>query len=416
VDIEATKNCFWELYNRGVVTISGNIKPNAGSDESVHVMVVSSMKERLESYCKENGISKIPVGAKAEAIMYFQFKCKQVPEDASVDEEFAFLKNYLKLNESNVLKQTISKHQEEFLLSIKKDIISDHKDASFFNDEKNPTIKEKILQLEVISLLKANKSKQFRDLVIQLYYYYLAKYEEFLPDDRKPSMTYGGGADDFSDYSEKAKNSYEEIEKLREKFSVSLGESSTGNLPELIYHHVDDCSKILLILKSEIGTSDKLYQKSSSKVVRFSTNMIAQWIKMSPADILNVQIQGMKVGKTLLEVCNNTLLKIGQIETDEKTTAWFKSNMESFGKLTGNTQSNSGCFIATMAYGDYNHPQVLVLREFRDNYLLKTIAGEMLVNFYYWLSPKIVSRFGDNKSFKKRIRNLLDKGIDTFQD
>lgn len=32
---------------------------------------------------------------------------------------------------------------------------------------------------------------------------------------------------------------------------------------------------------------------------------------------------------------------------------------------------SGGCYIATMVYGNYDHPQVMVLRDFRDSYLAK---------------------------------------------
>jgi hypothetical protein len=42
-----------------------------------------------------------------------------------------------------------------------------------------------------------------------------------------------------------------------------------------------------------------------------------------------------------------------------------------------------GCFIATAATGNYNHPIVLDLRMFRDNWLLKRNWGVAFTNWYY---------------------------------
>ncbi len=48
---------------------------------------------------------------------------------------------------------------------------------------------------------------------------------------------------------------------------------------------------------------------------------------------------------------------------------------------------DEGCFIATAAYGYYSAPQVQVLRDFRDRYLLTNAPGQAFVAWYYAHSP-----------------------------
>lgn len=79
---------------------------------------------------------------------------------------------------------------------------------------------------------------------------------------------------------------------------------------------------------------------------------------------------------------------------------------------TSSSQKSEGCYIATMAYGDYNHPQVLKLREFRDNVLLKSTLGQIFVKIYYFVSPKLVRLLRGHNRINQLIRRTLDSVID----
>lgn len=49
----------------------------------------------------------------------------------------------------------------------------------------------------------------------------------------------------------------------------------------------------------------------------------------------------------------------------------------------------TGCFIATACYGDYDAPEVRILRHFRDETLLKSAGGCRVVDMYYRISPPL---------------------------
>ena len=51
-------------------------------------------------------------------------------------------------------------------------------------------------------------------------------------------------------------------------------------------------------------------------------------------------------------------------------------------------EPKKGCFIATATMGDYDHPVVMDLRMFRDNWLLKRDWGVRFTNWYYTHGPK----------------------------
>jgi len=51
---------------------------------------------------------------------------------------------------------------------------------------------------------------------------------------------------------------------------------------------------------------------------------------------------------------------------------------------------NTGlCFIATAVYGDFNTPEVIALRRFRDEVLRKSRLGRTFVAWHYKTSPPI---------------------------
>ena len=67
-----------------------------------------------------------------------------------------------------------------------------------------------------------------------------------------------------------------------------------------------------------------------------------------------------------------------------------------------------GCYIATMAYGSYDAPEVLVLRRFRDEKLNKTFLGRVFIANYYAFSPLLVKFVKKTGIAERFIRRKLD--------
>jgi hypothetical protein len=69
---------------------------------------------------------------------------------------------------------------------------------------------------------------------------------------------------------------------------------------------------------------------------------------------------------------------------------------------------SSLCFIATAAYGDASARQVLLLRRFRDNYLLPTPAGRLVVKIYYHFSPPFADFIEVRPVLRQSARVILE--------
>lgn len=69
--------------------------------------------------------------------------------------------------------------------------------------------------------------------------------------------------------------------------------------------------------------------------------------------------------------------------------------------------TNSGCFIATAAYGTEMEPEVMALRHFRDDTLLQNELGERFVEAYYKISPTIADFIRDKEYLKAVVRSGL---------
>ena len=78
-------------------------------------------------------------------------------------------------------------------------------------------------------------------------------------------------------------------------------------------------------------------------------------------------------------------------------------------------QAGGGCFIATAVYGDYDHPQVRVLRRFRDQILMKSAVGERFVRWYYRVGPGVAKYVKNNLLVSFGFRVLCDCLIDILR-
>jgi hypothetical protein len=207
-------------------------------------------------------------------------------------------------------------------------------------------------------------------------------------------------------------------------------------------------------IKSILGASDDLYLKLSTRIVGDAQSFIIAEVNAAQ-DNLQIKIMNDRLGtlRMLERVFSHAWTVTNQIATldmeyDFKVNR-FNKNREALKKLCEqigvstssvysiptrtsssttstrpssnisqgasykptSTSSNSGCYIATMAYGDYDHPQVMILRKFRDEVLDKSEFGKWFIKTYYHYSPKLVKKLKNKKVINSMIRRILNQFI-----
>ncbi|MDY3908139.1 MAG: CFI-box-CTERM domain-containing protein [Eubacterium sp.] len=117
-------------------------------------------------------------------------------------------------------------------------------------------------------------------------------------------------------------------------------------------------------------------------------------IDVTPLDVMYNMSKNLKNGDVSVCACL------------EKHGAVFKGTTE---KINYNDKtSGGGCYIATAVYGNYNAPEVITLRKFRDDVLLENYFGRIFVKVYYCLSPRFAKWLKNKKLINDFVRKCLD--------
>lgn len=119
------------------------------------------------------------------------------------------------------------------------------------------------------------------------------------------------------------------------------------------------------------------------------------------------------VTATMAGDVGETFLLTATIESDTTADADFANNQSTVSvnliaqpDIEGGA-GPGGCFIATAAYGSDMVKEVRALREFRDQHLLKYVAGQKFVALYYRYSPPLANYISRHESFRAVMRGVI---------
>lgn len=118
-------------------------------------------------------------------------------------------------------------------------------------------------------------------------------------------------------------------------------------------------------------------------------------------------VAGKKAAEDHIDTFN--MLEKEGIMTRQKVTSDFKTGA---GNMRIESKAGASCFVASVAYNDPNHPDVIFLRGFRDAVLIKSKAGQAFIDWYWNNGPKLagtVARFSVLRRATKFLISLIVK-------
>jgi len=74
---------------------------------------------------------------------------------------------------------------------------------------------------------------------------------------------------------------------------------------------------------------------------------------------------------------------------------------------TSKSSDSGGCFIATAVYGSEYADEVIILKQFRDNWLKQSSFGKLFIKIYYFLSPSIANHLVRHTAIKEIVRRII---------
>lgn len=171
---------------------------------------------------------------------------------------------------------------------------------------------------------------------------------------------------------------------------------------------LDTTAELLVPIQNELGSDAPLYLFVSSWVANEAMSMI-----VANVNFMQNCPPGTETLRTETAKAEVLLKRLLTLDITDKLRGEIENNLTILAGIQAGIREKHDkgrCYIATMAYGSYDAPDVQVLRRFRDRVLKKTRLGRMVVCFYYRHSPAWVALLKD----KPFVNTLIRTGLGAF--
>jgi hypothetical protein len=205
---------------------------------------------------------------------------------------------------------------------------------------------------------------------------------------------------DTSNYPKNIISHVNKICRVLEKSVKAISDGNSFNKLTSAKELVRETKDSRLIISEAVGSDDKGYVKICDTIVSISLSLLIDYVNKM-ASVIGVDNEQISF-----------LRSLGHLPMEPATKSRYQENLKTLNGMYNRSNSGGGgCYIATMVYGDYDHPQVMILRNFRDNFLSNYFLGRNFIQFYYKYSPSWVETMKNTKVVNFFIRFVLNKII-----
>lgn len=388
-DIRATARCFWVLRDKTIINLS--IKNNSeqkkivnkGSEDKIvpKILDIDKLKSGsvvYEKYLEINGCTK---QSKLDAFFDSFESFKDDPEKVAVAEK-TFGKSIIEFSQDDVtsfLLKEIKKNKYNFVLEETTIGVLDEQVINTLHLRSNYYFKTNPDNC-VFNCPATVFSSTFNSVILG-FDFFESRFHRYYDREKNNCVA-------FLNVNRTDILGFQEIKNTQFK---TIKTSKSALFKQRVMHAIGPVGLILDV--------------ASDAIIRFEDK--AKNLKNATGSLFILQFLENKIKVELEICCEDWYIPIFRKFLDNH---WKKDISRKFLKkmFKDAADSQGGCYIATMVYGDYNHENVIVLRKFRDNILNNYFFGRIFIKVYYRLSPKLVSLLKGNTRINYYIKKILN--------